>query len=1196
MRQIAEWIVRKNRLILGIMLLLCVLMGLLSFKVEINEDMTKYLPDDSNMRAGLALMDTQFPELDTSQTIRVMADGLSQSEEHILLARLAAIPNVDSVLHDEGEVYHQGEHVLFILCTDKAYGSKEERSIEQALDDGIDGYELTWKNDDTSIPEMPMSIILTAVALLMVILFFMCSSWLEPFLFLVTIGVAVLLNNGSNLILGSVSKITSSIAAILQLVLSMDYSVILMNRYRQEKPQHATKEKAMASALSNAFSSITGSAITTVVGLLALTFMSFKIGMDLGLVLAKGVFISMLCIFTVLPGLILLFDRQIQRTEKPVLRIPTDGLARFSYRFRFPLTALFAVLFICFAILQGRTGIAYTLASEDPIAEIFPTENQIVLLYRNEDEDAIRSIGTELETDPSVRQVLSYPTLLGNPYTAQELSGAMDRLQADFGMASNHTAAMQPDFLRLIYYYHYDGSVLPLSMGTLLNFIQTDVLWNEAFSEYLSSDMRANASMLQNFSDPAALTAPRSAADLAAFLGMDSETMQGLMLLYSMSDPATADRRMTLSQFTDFLLDDVAANPAYSSRFDEETLAKTEQLRRFTDADSVTTPMDAGAMAALLGIDETQVRLLYTYYYQKNGGSGSALTVDAFQQLLQGIGAPQAEELGSLLRAVQSASPLSYDALSALTGISSDITQQIVSSAAGSASALLPVTDFVRKGAALWPENAALEHLVQLVDTIEQDLALPYDSMQALLNLDSGLVNMLYATYDTKTGSEAAAELSPLEAISFILDNSAFRFLLDADRLSQLSLLQGIMQGAVDGTAYSSSELASLFDMDPESVQQLFMLYQSQHTENGGVQISVQQLLKFLRTEVLPNPAYSGMIDAAAAEKLQMAGTLTDAVVSGQLYTPEQAAQLLGSLAGGMDVSTMRLLYLYYASKVNSDPAWTLTIDELFHYYSETLLDDPLFANLIDADTREELLQTGDTLRESIEMLKSEQYGRMILYTTLPYESKETSAFLASLTERCSALRGDHYLIGNSAMNYEMEQIFDKELTRITMLTAAAIFLVVAITFRALLIPLLLVLLVQCGVYITVTIVGLQGYSIYYLALLIVECILMGATIDYGILFTNYYREHREDMGKPEALAAAYRGTMPTIFTSGTIIVLVVGIVGRMFEEPTISQICKTISLGAVCAIGLIVFILPGMEAALDRLILGRRKKARTNT
>ena len=120
---------------------------------------------------------------------------------------------------------------------------------------------------------------------------------------------------------------------------------------------------------------------------------------------------------------------------------------------------------------------------------------------------------------------------------------------------------------------------------------------------------------------------------------------------------------------------------------------------------------------------------------------------------------------------------------------------------------------------------------------------------------------------------------------------------------------------------------------------------------------------------------------------------------------------------------------------------------------------------------------------------------------------------------------------------------------------------------------------------------GLQGYSIYYLALLIVECILMGATIDYGILFTNYYREHRRHLGRQEALAAAYQGAMPTILTSGTIIVLVVGIVGRMFEEPTISQICSTISLGAVCAILLIIFILPGMEAALDRLILGRQKK-----
>ena len=178
-------------------------------------------------------------------------------------------------------------------------------------------------------------------------------------------------------------------------------------------------------------------------------------------------------------------------------------------------------------------------------------------------------------------------------------------------------------------------------------------------------------------------------------------------------------------------------------------------------------------------------------------------------------------------------------------------------------------------------------------------------------------------------------------------------------------------------------------------------------------------------------------------------------------------------------------------------------------------------------------------------------------------------------------------------MVYEMENSFDSELLLITLLTAASIFLVVVFTFRSLVIPALLVLIVQCGVFITVTVVGLQGLEIYYLALLIVECILMGATIDYGILYTSYYREMRESMSVRDALIAAYRGSIHTVLTSGSIMVLVTAVVGKFFGNPTIEQICRTISIGAFSAIILILLFLPGMLALLDRWVLPRDLRRR---
>jgi predicted RND superfamily exporter protein len=176
-------------------------------------------------------------------------------------------------------------------------------------------------------------------------------------------------------------------------------------------------------------------------------------------------------------------------------------------------------------------------------------------------------------------------------------------------------------------------------------------------------------------------------------------------------------------------------------------------------------------------------------------------------------------------------------------------------------------------------------------------------------------------------------------------------------------------------------------------------------------------------------------------------------------------------------------------------------------------------------------------------------------------------------------------------MSDEMQGSFSGELWTITLLTAAAIFLIVLISSRSFIVPAILVLIVQCGVYITVTVIGWQGYQIYFLALLMVECILMGATIDYGILYTNYYRESRASLASPDALKAAYDGSVHSIMTSGLIIVLITGIFGYTYPDPTIAEICRTIAIGALSAILVILFFLPGLLATLDRLVVRKKKR-----
>ena len=345
---------------------------------------------------------------------------------------------------------------------------------------------------------------------------------------------------------------------------------------------------------------------------------------------------------------------------------------------------------------------------------------------------------------------------------------------------------------------------------------------------------------------------------------------------------------------------------------------------------------------------------------------------------------------------------------------------------------------------------------------------------------------------------------------------------VDEEMRAQLARLLPLTDEKTITTPLTAPMLAGATSMDETQITQLLkMRFGAQYTPESA--LSMHDFIVFLTDDALSSPAAAAMFDETTMAALQQMRSVTDAVVSETAFTPEEMAQILP----GADETTLRLLYLYRASRTESDPAWTLSIGQLLDYLNAAVLNDSRFAPVLDDDLRTQITEAKRQMDEAAKQLRGKNHSRMILLTELSEESAETEAFIHDLQETCDAsLSGRYYLIGASAMVDEMEQGFDRELLVITLLTAASIFLVVALTFRSLAIPALLVLIVQCGVFLTVSAVGAFGGSMYYLALLIVECILMGATIDYGILYTSYYREMRRLMGVREALAAAYRGSI----------------------------------------------------------------------
>ncbi|MBQ8782462.1 MAG: MMPL family transporter [Clostridia bacterium] len=1137
LKKIANLIVEKRKIVLAVMLALTVVCVGLMTQVEINEDMTKYLSDDSPMKIGMDIMNEEFPAMEQPSYIRVMFTDLKQEEKSQILSALGEIENVASVTYDpESPDYNKDNHTLYTLNIDCAYGGEEEAAIEAALEERFADYEVVWRNGDTSLPDLPLWIAAVAVLMLIIILLIMCGSWIEPILFLAAIGIAIAINMGTNIILGSISSITFSISAILQLVLSMDYSIILINRYRQEKAQISNPVEAMKSALVQAFSSIASSSLTTVVGLLALLFMSFKIGFDLGLVLAKGVALSMVCILTAMPAIILMFDKLIEKTAKKELHVPMGKLASFSYKMRAGVAIFFVFLFVGSYILQGSTAIAYTLTDEDPVAAVFPKENMLVMVYETKDEEAVAKIANDLEKDEKIKSVMGYSTMLAKPCTADEMAQSIKAMAGDMPLDASV-------FKMLYYTYHTDGKAKNLTAGEMLDFVSKNAD-NELFASYMDGgEMSGNLSILSAFSDADSLTKPMTADELAKIFGMKSDDIKNLYLYYFTQNGGVSVDKMTLAVFADFVINEVAKDKTYGSMFDKETLSQLSQLQLFADANKMTKPCTAKEFASMLGIEEEMAKMLFAYYFASQPDyNPDPITVSEFASL-----AIELSENPAFSAYFNDETASQIKMLSAL--------QPLLKGSLGSKQ-------------------------------------LSCDELAKLLSMDAEMLKILYAINeaDEKAGEWKASVYS---LMNFLGENKELvSAMADPSSAEMMTTAQKLVNASVKSTAFTPDGLAELTGMEPSQAQQLYVLYTSLHGDTSSWKMSIQDFLSFINTHVLTNDAFSSQFDENTAKLLPAAETLVDAVISGESYSPKDMAQMFDGISEDINENTISLMYLYYAGVNNSDEKWTMTTESLFNHLVNNVLKDSRFEQVLNEEMRAALADAEKQLTDGKAQLVSPKYSRLVISSVYSDESEETTQFLSDLSERCEKeLSGEVYLIGNSAMSYEMQQSFDKELLFITLLTALAIFVVVAIAFRSLSIPAILVFLVQCGVYVTVSIIGLRGISIYFLALLIVECILMGATIDYGILFTNYYVENRKKMGVKEALDAAYKGSSHTILTSGLIMIIITAIVGNFFGNPTIGQICTTVSIGCLSATVLILFILPGLLAAFDKIVIKKEKK-----
>ncbi|MDU1411951.1 MAG: MMPL family transporter [Clostridium sp.] len=364
MTKLSTFIVDKRKAFFIIFIIAIIYSVLSMDKVKINNDITAYLPSESETRIGLSLMEDEFT---TFATARVMVSNVTYDDAVNLANQLEDIEGVTSIEFKDKEENYKDSAALFSVTFD---GEAKDEVSEVAMDNikaSLSQYD-TYISSEVGVDSAAqlakdMQVILViAATIILLVLIFTSKTYMEIPVFLLVFGAAAILNKGTNYLFGEISFVTDSIAVVLQLALAIDYAIILCHRYMEE---HETKDarESIIVALSKAIPEISASSLTTVSGMIAMMFMQFRIGFDMGIVLTKSILFSLLTVFLLMPGLIMMFSKLIDKTHHKNFVPKIDFVGKFLYKSRYVVPIVFIfILFVAF-YFQGKCEYIYDVNS-----------------------------------------------------------------------------------------------------------------------------------------------------------------------------------------------------------------------------------------------------------------------------------------------------------------------------------------------------------------------------------------------------------------------------------------------------------------------------------------------------------------------------------------------------------------------------------------------------------------------------------------------------------------------------------------------------------------------------------------------------------------------------------------------------------------------------------------------------------------
>ena len=1070
-----------------------ILMG----SVKINYNISDYLDESTETKISLNIIEKEFGEVGN---IQVMVEGVSVEKALEISKLINNVPNVLLVnFNEKDENYYKDGNALFAVIVDGDEYSSTAAEVLEGIKSELDtlfegqtnyGGAVVEKINMRNTMKSEIVIILAiAIVFAMGIMLLMATSWIEPAVLLLSSGVAVLINMGTNAIFGEISYITNAVAAILQLALSVDYSIVLLHNYRAVKKEMSDDQEAMLKAIKVTIKPVAASALTTIAGLIALLFMTMKIGFDIGIVLTKGIVISAVTALTLLPAMLLVFDKLMQKTSKKDLVISGKKFCTLAFKGAKAVVLVALALIIAAGCLQTQNGYVFTDSSNpnQKIIDTFGSNSTVVVVYPKGDEDWNRE-----------------------KLLAEKLS--------EFKTADGYA---------------------PLKNYTA---------YSNTVRELYTIEMAVEK-----------LNIPRDDVKL-------------LFELYHLYNNDANNRKLTPFEFVEYSVH-LLENDEEAQGYVDETTLKTLQtllvIKKIVDGSHTASEMhnlvSTGVMEGT-GLTKFQVEQMYGLYLWDEYDNDS---VD-FDTVLNFMVYMSTTEDGRTLmddKTVADLAELSTGLIDFKKNVEMRVTRE----------------QFIQFAAEKFGEGTnAITGLI--FDWYSNKYDVEKGGTAKVLDL------LNYTVNENALGVIATNLYPPFREVRELVNNYVFVYETIDDPCPYtefLPLLDKVVLALTGGKRDTNTT--------EKAVQQGYIRYYYDNNFVPNKSINGREFVDFVNKTIEVNPTIASNISETSRLKLSDVAVVDKFLSDATTYNYKDMTAKLNELQANVKSLTapsnlssdaISGIYLKYVNENMDEATDPVIAGELLNFIVENMNTNELLSSKMTPERKAQVADRQKAVQAAGQLFIGDTYNRMLLSVDLPSESEESSRFVQYLIKSVKEIYGEEaYVAGHMVSTYELQQTFENDNKIITIFTIVSIFLIIALVFKSLSLPVVLVAVIQGAIWICMSMSLITG-PMFFMSYIIATCILMGSTIDYGILMSTNYLDFRKTMDKKEALLRAVVAAMPTVFTSGLILIICGFIVGMVASLTSISTVGMLLGKGTLVSVLMITLVLPSILYLLDGFIL----------